>query len=91
VKRWEFRKRKFRIHPEKAYIYCTRPVQKVVGFFEVGKVISGPSGKIWELCAEYGGISRDEFLRRFGYGEVCAIEILKPRRIRPPVKLVSLG
>ena len=33
VKKYEFRRQIFRKEIEKAYIYCTQPVKKIIGYF----------------------------------------------------------
>ncbi|MBC7219347.1 MAG: ASCH domain-containing protein [Hadesarchaea archaeon] len=91
TKKWEFRSKKFRIRPKKVYIYCTKPVQRVVGFFEAGKIISGPPSEIWEICGAESGISYDEFICRFKHEKIYAIEILKVRKFVSPIELNKLG
>jgi len=91
TKRWEFRTRKFQVTPKKAYIYCTSPVRKIVGFFKVGKVLFGPCEKIWKICGKEGGITHNEFINRFGNKHVYAMRIEEVRRFTPPVKIDFLG
>jgi len=90
-KKWEFRTRRFQVTPKKAYIYCTSPVRKIVGFFKVGKVLFGPYEKIWKICGKEGGITYDEFINRFRNKRVYAMRIEEVRRFTPPIKLHFLG
>jgi predicted transcriptional regulator len=60
-KHFEFRKSFFKEIPEICYIYSTKPVGKVVGFFTIKQVLVDNPEKIWELTYKKSGISREFF------------------------------
>jgi predicted transcriptional regulator len=89
-KKWEFRRRGFKETPEKIFIYCTNPIKKVVGFFEVGDVIYGSSEEIWKKCRRKGTISREEFFRySSGAKVIYAIKISSVKKFKCPIELNS--
>jgi predicted transcriptional regulator len=89
-KKWEFRTRGFQLRPKKVYIYCTSPVQKIVGFFRIEKTIFGPREKIWKICGKESGITCEEFINRFRNRYVYAMKIAEAKRFIYPVKLSLL-
>ena len=50
-KNYEFRKAVFTSakRGDRAIIYQTAPTQKLVGFFEIGKICLGTKDKLWEI------------------------------------------
>jgi len=92
AKTWEFRKKCFREPPRRVYIYCSTPTKKVVGSFDVGKIIFGSPYKIWRRCNGDGGISKKEFFNYSNGGSIVyAIKISRVKRFRVPIKLSSFG
>ena len=61
-KKYEFRRAIFKQQNiEKVYIYSSSPVSKIVGAFEIEKILKDSPEKIWTLCQKYAGISKKEF------------------------------
>jgi len=91
-KRFEFRKVLFKNCAVKTVvIYATKPVGKVVGEFEIESVISGRPNKVWNLTAEFAGISQGFFNDYFlGRETAYAIEVSKVKRYEEPLDLNSL-
>ncbi len=81
VKRYEFRLVIFKRKIPSIYIYATSPVNKIVGLFEIDKIIKEHPQEIWNMCHEYAGISESEFFNYFGSLPVAyAIKIKNPDR-----------
>lgn len=75
-KRFEYRKSFSKKMPEKCYIYATKPVGKVIGFFTIKQILKDEPEKIWKLTKEKAGITKDFFNQYyFGRDEAVAIEI----------------
>lgn len=91
-KKFEFR----RILPKKrevkkAVIYASLPVGKVVGEFEIAGFISENSDRLWEIIAEFSGVSMDSFNDYFKGKEISnAIKIGKVTRYEQAKDLVEI-
>lgn len=62
VKRYEYRKVLHR-HAEinRVVVYASSPIQKVIGEFEVGRVVSMAPDDLWSATKEGGGVSKEFF------------------------------
>jgi predicted transcriptional regulator len=88
-KQFEFRKAVFK-HPSvrTAVIYATKPLGKIVGEFDIEKIISDRPGTIWHLTSHSAGISHELFVEYFdGKRTAFAIKISKARRYKQPLDL----
>jgi len=66
TKKFEFRKVGLRKRNlTKVFIYSTSPVKKIVGTFEVGKIIAAHPEKLWKELKDYSGLNREEFFAYF--------------------------
>lgn len=75
-KRYEFRKSRFRMAPEIGVVYATAPVKKVVGYFEIVRIVYDEPAALWSRCKQYAGISQRDFVKYFsGHTEGAALEI----------------
>ncbi|MCK4757507.1 MAG: hypothetical protein KAS67_03555 [Thermoplasmata archaeon] len=76
-KKYEFRKTIFKnTDVEKALIYSTSPIKRIVGDFEIGEIIEGHPKDLWNELNEHAGISNDEFINYFnGNSKGYAIQI----------------
>ncbi len=73
---FEFRKVLFRQDVEKVIIYSTMPVGKIVGEFQIDKVLSDSPSNLWEETKDSAGISFDFFSKYFSDRKVAhAIKI----------------
>jgi len=81
-KEYEFRKAIFRDkNVEKAYIYSSSPVKKIVGVFTVGGIIEDHPKRLWEKCWRKSGMAEDDFIAYFSgreKGYAIKIENLEP-------------
>lgn len=84
-KRYEFRKACFSKNVQTVVIYATMPVGKIVGEFEVEKIIADAPVNLWEKTKEAAGISLDFFLSYFSGRDVgYAIKVKKTLRYKRP-------
>ena len=77
AKRYEFRKA---IFSEKyvriAYIYATHPIKKLVGLFEIGRIIRERPEGLWDQLGFHSGMREAEFFDYFKGAKIgFAIEI----------------
>jgi len=70
----------------RVYVYSTAPVSKLVGSFEVGKIIQDSPKGIWETCHKHAAIAEDEFFDYFeGAVTAFAIKIANMQRFTIPI------
>lgn len=65
-KKYEFRRAIFK-NPNvtKIIVYASSPVKKVIGEFEIDKIISHDLETLWDKTKEFSGISKEFFLEYF--------------------------
>ncbi|SKA11824.1 Predicted transcriptional regulator, contains an HTH and PUA-like domains [Cetobacterium ceti] len=68
-KKYEFRKQIFKQDIKKIYIYETRPKKKIIGYFKYEGYFVDTPEKIWELCGEKSGITKEFFFKYFNKKE----------------------
>lgn len=76
-KLYEYRKRVFtRSDVDRVYIYASKPISKIVGYFTIKRIIDDSPSMVWDMTHEDGGISKKYFLDYFkGHSVAYAIEI----------------
>jgi len=86
TKKFEFRKAIFKNDKIKTVIvYASSPVQKVIGEFEIEKIINKDIDCLWELTQHFSGITEDYFYQYFANREEgFAIQIRKTKKYRQP-------
>lgn len=93
LKRYEYRKRVFnRSDVDKVYVYASKPICKVIGYFTIGKLINDTVSRVWDMTHKYGGIDRKYYDSYFNGCDVAhAIKIDEARlfdeAIDPYIKL----
>ncbi len=91
-KRVEFRKRRFAESVTHVVIYATRPVQKILGFFEVSAVREDTPSRLWRRYKARGGISRAVFSEYFGEHPLgVAIEVGRVFAFSSPLPLSGVS
>ena len=77
LKLYEYRKKVFKHSDvDKVYIYASKPISKIVGYFTIKRIIEDTPSMIWNMTHEHGGISKNQFLKYFkGHDVAHAIEI----------------
>ena len=61
----EFRRKTPRRPVERLIVYCTAPVQRVVGYARIVAIVEASLESLWEQFGAIGGISRSEFDQYF--------------------------
>jgi predicted transcriptional regulator len=84
-KRYEYRKRVFsRSDVSRVYVYASKPICKVIGYFTVKRIINDTPSMIWNQTHEHGGITKKLYQEYFkGHTKAYAIEIDKVVKIAP--------
>lgn len=84
TKKYEFRKAIFKNEKIKTVIvYASSPVQRVIGEFEIEKIINHDIDTLWSLTQQYSGISEDYFYQYFADRELgYAIKIKKIKKYK---------
>lgn len=91
-KQFEFRKIKCKSDVDKIIIYSTSPVMRIVGEVEVLGVIVDKPEKVWQLTAEFAGITKHFFDKYFENKEkAVAYRLGKVKKYKEPLKLMDLG
>ncbi|PRY48050.1 putative transcriptional regulator [Arcticibacter pallidicorallinus] len=86
TKKFEFRKILFK-NPEvkTVVVYASSPVQKVIGEFEIEKILSLTPELLWEKTCHFSGISSKFFFEYFADRSVAhAIEIKSTKKYKEP-------
>ncbi|WP_428817675.1 hypothetical protein ACQR2L_05055 [Clostridium butyricum] len=87
IKKYEFRRTIYKNeNVKKAYIYATKPIKKIVGFFEIGQVITGSPEQVWKLCGSNSGTTKDSLMNYFKDKDtVYALEIINFKKFSNPI------
>ncbi len=85
-KRFEFRKTIFKNDKiKKVIVYASSPVQKVIGEFEIEKIINHDIDTLWNITQHLSGISEQYFYQYFANKEHgFAIQIKKAKKYKNP-------
>jgi len=86
TKKFEFRKAIFKNTNVKTIIvYASSPVQKVIGEFEIAKVLNDDIETLWDLTKEFSGISEDFFYKYFSERKRgFAIQVKNKKKYKEP-------
>ena len=84
---YEYRKKVFkRTDIDRVYIYSTKPICKIVGYFTVAAMIEDSPNNVWEISHNDSGISKAYFDAYFrGCDEAHAIKIRDAVMFDPPI------
>jgi type I restriction enzyme S subunit len=68
-------------------LYASSPIQRIIGFFEIKRVICESPQELWERYGEESGINdKSRFMNYYsGYKKGYAVEISNPQRLRTAV------
>lgn len=86
TKKFEFRKAIFKNEKIKTVIvYSSAPVQKVIGEFEIERIINHEIDTLWGLTQHGSGITEDYFYKYFAdRAKGFAIQIKKVKKYKTP-------
>lgn len=91
-KRYEFRKVRCRADIDTIVIYATAPLMQVVGEVEVNGVIEDYPEQVWQLTADFSGISKDFFDQYYvRTTRAVAYRLGKVHKYSRPRRLQDLG
>ena len=78
-KRYEYRKRVFRrLDVDKVYVYASKPISKIVGYFAIAAMIEDSPNVMWEKTHEGSGITKEYFDAYFKNCDMAhAIKLVK--------------
>ena len=80
TKIFEYRKAIFGSDVKKVYVYATRPISRIIGYFIVDEVLLGSPSSIWGKTSKGSGITKEYFDDYFkGYKTAYAIKIKSPK------------
>ena len=85
-KGYEFRKQGFKKEVRTVFVYASSPVCRIVGEFELGKVLEGTPEYIWSKTSHLSGITKhffDEYFMSHAIG--FALEIKSFKRYNTPI------
>jgi predicted transcriptional regulator len=88
-KKFEFRRAIFKNeHIKTILVYASFPMQKVIGEFEIDKILNRDLTALWEETKEYAGIDKEYFYKYFGDKQQgFAIKIKKTKKYKIPLCL----
>jgi len=83
-KKFEFRRSIFKNRQvSKIIVYASSPISKIIGEFEIGKILFKDIHSLWQETKEYSGISEDYFYEYFiGRESGFALEVKKVKRYK---------
>ena len=84
---YEYRKRVFtRSDVDKVYIYATKPICRIVGYFAIDAMIENKKSYMWEKTHKDGGISKEFFDAYFKNSDTAyAIKIGQVVKLDTPI------
>lgn len=90
-KKYEFRKKCFKKHVQKVYVYASSPVCRIIGEFELGDVLEGKPNRIWAMTNQLSGIS-EEYFKEYYYNKdiAYALEIKSFKSYDEPINPYSV-
>ena len=87
TKYYEYRKVLFGLDVKKVYVYASRPISKIIGYFIINDIIQGSPSFVWEITSEHGGITKDCFDSYFdGRKKAYAIQIKSVKRFKQAIE-----
>ncbi|MEJ6979443.1 ASCH domain-containing protein [Pedobacter sp. P351] len=88
-KHYEYRRSIFKNKDVKTIVvYASSPMQKVIGEFEIDRILNDSVHDLWETTKEFSGITKDFFYKYFSDKEFgFAIKIKNTRRYEEPICL----
>ena len=87
TKKFEFRRSIFKnTNIKSVVVYASSPMQKVIGEFEIKRIINTDVETLWHETKEHSGITEDYFMQYFiGREYGFAIEIKKATKYKEPL------
>jgi predicted transcriptional regulator len=85
---YEYRKRVFkRTGIDRVYIYATKPICKIVGYFTIDNMIEDSVSHVWNMTHKSSGISKSFYITYFnGRDKAHAIKIKDVIKLDTPIE-----
>ena len=92
-KKYEYRKSLFkRSDVNIVIVYATKPVGKVVGEFEIDKIIENTPNELWKETKKYSGIKKKDYMEYFKKRDKgFAIAIKNINQYDTPMELTDIS
>jgi predicted transcriptional regulator len=91
-KRYEFRKVKTKLPPDKIIIYSTSPISQVIGEADVENILIDTPEKLWEKTSNYSGIDESFYQEYFkDKKHAIAYQLKNVTVYKRPKKLLDFG
>ena len=85
-KKFEYRKAIFKQKVTKVIIYCTMPVGKIVGEFDIDEILEGSPCELWKKTNQFSGVHENFYLEYFnGRKKGYAIKIGEKKKYHNPI------
>lgn len=89
---FEFRRMLCRRPISKIYIYATAPVCKIVGCATVAETLSDAPAQLWNITAQYAGLSKEQFDHYFSQRKAAyAYHLCNPVVYSDPISLSCIN
>ena len=90
-KKYEYRKVLFGLDVKKVYVYASRPISKIIGYFIIDDIIQGSPSMVWRKTFRDSGITKDYFDEYFkGHDKAYAIKIKSVNLFKKPIDPKSI-
>lgn len=88
IKKFEFRRSIYKDKSvEKAYVYATVPIKKIVATFDILQIVEGTPEEIWDKCGQYSGSTKESLMDYFkGKNLVYALEVGNFKWLKKPIE-----
>lgn len=91
-KRYEFRKKAFKMPVKKIFLYATSPIKKVVGEVKLTDTVVLNKKELWEKCRRFSGVSEQSFNEYYkNKQEGVALVVTDPIEYAYPKSLEKFG
>jgi predicted transcriptional regulator len=87
TKKFEFRRAIFRNEEVKTVVvYASAPTKKIIGEFEIEKILNEEIENLWEMTKKFAGIKKEYYLNYFFEKEIgYAIKIKNTKKYKHPL------
>ena len=86
TKKYEYRKVIFCSDVKKVYVYSSRPVCRIIGFFIIDEIVQGSPYTVWKKTSKDSGITRGFYDDYFdGHDTAYAIKVKSVKLFKTPI------
>jgi predicted transcriptional regulator len=90
-KKFEYRRKLFRnFVPQTVFVYASAPISQVIGYFEIGEILTACPSRLWAKTKSGAGISKTHFFEYFrGCRQANAIRVRNAILFNEPLDLAE--